>query len=50
MMKTRSYVNAPTWQNLILLLPLNIIGVAEELGGGPGEAVEGQPGVLLSTE
>lgn len=50
MMKTRSSVNAPTWQNLILLLPLVIFGAAEELGGGPGEAVERQPGVLLSAK
>lgn len=43
-------VNAPTWQDLILLSPLIIFGVAEKAGGCPGEAVVGQLGVLLSDE
>lgn len=40
----------PTWQDLVLLPPLFVCSGAEEAGGGPGEAVVGQPGVLLSDE
>lgn len=50
MRKRGSCLNAPTWQDLILLPPFLIFGIAEELGSGPGEAVVGQPGVFLSDE
>lgn len=42
--------DAPTWQDVILLPPLLIFGVAEEPGSGPWEAVVGQFGVFLSDQ
>lgn len=49
-MSKSSYLNALTWQNLILLSPLLIFGFTKKVGSGPGEAVVGQSGVLLSDE
>lgn len=40
----------PTWHELVLFPPLPIFGISEESGGGPGEGVVGQSGVLLSDE
>lgn len=39
-----------TWQDLVLLAPLLVACGAEEAGGGAGEAVVRQLGVLLADE